>query len=426
MEEKYYAYWLNHLSGIGNKSIANLMKVMGTAKKIYHAKEAELAMVLRPKQLETLKMVRKQWRLVEEYEKLERLGICFTYIGDGNYPKRLQHIPDVPYGIYYKGLLPRDELPAVAIIGARDCSQYGSYVAAELGKYLGERGVQVISGMARGIDGISQQAALEAGGISFGVLGCGVDVCYPASNREIYDSLLRKGGVLSLCPSGTMPAAQNFPPRNRIVSGLADAVVVIEARNKSGTLITVDMALEQGKEVYVMPGRVTDRLSDGCNRLLKQGAAVFLSPEEFYRELCELRERYQQADKGEPRPLEGGSRALKEEKRVLENVQKFRENAQKRVMISKNEYLVEDMDKMGTPVQTMQLVKDRILELPVELQAIYKQLELLPKSVEDIQKGLTEKLSTTKINTGLMRLCLERYAKQVSPGQFCIRQGEKQ
>lgn len=187
---------------------------------------------------------------------------------------------------FYRGKLPDENEPAVAVIGARECSEYGRYVAEELGQYLGRAGIQVISGMARGIDGISQQAALSAGGTSYGVLGCGVDICYPAQNRRLYEELLEKGGLLSTYAPGTKPLPQHFPPRNRIVSGLSDALIVIEARQKSGTLITVDMALEQGRDVYVVPGRLTDRLSDGCNHLLTQGAGVFLSPESFAEDFC--------------------------------------------------------------------------------------------------------------------------------------------
>ena len=171
-------------------------------------------------------------------------GIRVVERGERDYPARLLEIPDPPERLYVLGRLPEENLPSVAIIGARECSEYGSYVAARLGECMGRNGIQVISGMARGIDGIGQTAALDAGGSSFAVLGSGVDVCYPARNRRLYERLRERGGVLSEYPPGTPALSRNFPPRNRIVSGLADAVVVVEAREKSGTLITVDMALE--------------------------------------------------------------------------------------------------------------------------------------------------------------------------------------
>ncbi|MCR5281782.1 MAG: DNA-protecting protein DprA, partial [Lachnospiraceae bacterium] len=137
-----------------------------------------------------------------------------------------------------------------------------------------QMGIELISGMAVGIDGIAQRAALEAGGKVTAVLGSGVDVCYPKENRELYETLQQKGRIISEYIPGTEPVAGNFPLRNRIISGLADAVIVVEAKERSGTMITVDMALEQGREVYIIPGRLTDPLSAGCNRLISQGAEI--------------------------------------------------------------------------------------------------------------------------------------------------------
>ena len=204
---------------------------------------------------------------------------------DREYPRRLLEIPQAPKQLYVRGKLPEEGVPSVAVIGARDCSYYGQEVAKRLGRLFGENGIQVISGMARGIDGIGQQAALQAGGSSFAVLGCGADICYPRQNQDLYDRLCKQGGVISEYEWGTPPRAGYFPPRNRIVSGLADAVIVVEARKKSGTLITVDMALEQGKEVYAVPGRLVDDLSSGCNYLIKNGAGILLDMEEFMEEL---------------------------------------------------------------------------------------------------------------------------------------------
>ena len=156
------------------------------------------------------------------------------------------------------------------------CSDYGRFMAREFGKGLALAGVQVISGMARGVDGISQKAAIEADGKSYGILGCGVDICYPEENRDVYERICQKGGLISEYHPGTDPRPNLFPMRNRIISALSDIVLVVEARQKSGTQITVDQALEQGKEVLAVPGRVTDRLSDGCNFLISQGAGVAL------------------------------------------------------------------------------------------------------------------------------------------------------
>lgn len=158
-------------------------------------------------------------------------------------------------------------------------------MARHFAEKMAQNGVAVISGLARGIDGIAQRAAMEAGGESFGVLGCGADICYPKSNETLYRMCMERGGILSTYLPGTPPTPNLFPPRNRIISGLSDGILIIEAREKSGTIITADLALEQGKDVFVIPGRVTDRLSDGCNSLIRQGASLIQSPEQLLEEL---------------------------------------------------------------------------------------------------------------------------------------------
>ena len=172
----------------------------------------------------------------------------------------------------------------VAIVGARECSPYGESMARRFAKSLASVGIQVVSGMARGVDSAGQSGALEGGGESFAILGCGVDICYPREAIGLYMDLQENGGVISEFPIGTKPLPQHFPARNRIISGLADAVLVIEAKEKSGSLITADMALEQGKDVYALPGPINSKLSRGCNLLIKQGADLLLSPEELLEE----------------------------------------------------------------------------------------------------------------------------------------------
>ncbi len=283
-----YLLWLDQIEGLGAGAKRNLLSAFGSASDVYRGSEKLLSMILEEKKLGLFLKARKELDAEALYRYALQEKISFVCDSDDLFPDKLRQIPDPPFGLYYKGKLPQEEIPSVAVIGARECSAYGEYVAKELGKLLGECGVQVISGMAKGIDGISQQAAMDAGGVSFGILGCGVDICYPKSNRCLYESLIEKGGILSTYPPGTQPQSRLFPPRNRIVSGLADVLVVIEARQKSGTYITVEMALEQGKEIYAVPGRVTDRLSDGCNKMIKDGAHVFLSPKDFLLDLQEL------------------------------------------------------------------------------------------------------------------------------------------
>jgi DNA processing protein len=214
---------------------------------------------------------------------------------DALYPEKLRQIRNAPKRLYVRGMLPQKGEPCVAIIGARRCSDYGKKMAQIFAAELAGAGIQIISGMALGVDGIAQTAALAAGGRSCAVLGCGTDICYPNENRELYERLLLRGGILSEYAQGTPPLAVHFPARNRIISALADLIIVVEAKEKSGTLITVDFALEQGKEVYALPGRTTDELSKGCNRLLSQGAGIALSPQDILtalgRKVCCSREK---------------------------------------------------------------------------------------------------------------------------------------
>ncbi len=254
-------------------------------KSIYHMTKKQGEGILNGKQWESLQNTKKNWDLRKEYEKLTEKGIGMVCLTDAAYPARLKKIANPPFVLYYLGKLPEEKRLSLAVIGARECSEYGSYMAQAFAKRAALEGVNIISGMARGIDGIGQRAALESGGQTYAVLGCGVDICYPYENRKLYENIKETGGILSPYPPGMKPAKTMFPYRNEIVAGLSDAVLVVEARQKSGTLITVDMALEQGKDVYAVPGRLTDRLSDGCNYLIRQGAGIALTPEDVLMEM---------------------------------------------------------------------------------------------------------------------------------------------
>ena len=213
----------------------------------------------------------------EYFENNIRMEISWTTILRDDYPDKLLNLPDPPIIIYYKGHLPLRLLPSVAVIGARECSEYGEEAAKLIAGELAERGVQIISGMARGIDGIAQKSAIDAKGNTYGILGSGPDIIYPRENNWLYWRIISHGGILSEYPPGTKPDKYRFPERNSIISGLADVVLVVEARKKSGTYITVNQALEQGKEVFAVPGRINDALSEGCNELIATGAGVAYS-----------------------------------------------------------------------------------------------------------------------------------------------------
>ena len=291
-----YDLWLNQIPGIGSSTILQLKAALGGspdfARILYEMSPGERRdLVCRiPERGRGTGMAARITRLLNDpanpdpqilEEQLKQRGIRFLTMDDAEYPRRLFRIGDPPFGLYCLGRLPSDFRPSVGIVGTRMASPYGQDQARRFGRELASCGVQIISGMARGVDGIAGRGALDAGGESFAVLGCGVDICYPHENLDLYSALSERGGVLSEYPPGTQPQARLFPPRNRIISGLSDIVLVIEAKERSGTLITVDRALEYGIDVFALPGRVSDRGSAGCNQLIRQGAGIATCPEDI-------------------------------------------------------------------------------------------------------------------------------------------------
>ena len=202
------------------------------------------------------------------------------------YPEKLNNYPKMPEILFVKGRLPDRKKPSIAIVGARACSTYGRIQAFRYAKVLSSAGVQIISGMAYGIDAEAHKGALEGGTATYAVLAGGVDICYPAGNKALYERILREGGgIISEQPPGMRARNYFFPARNRIISGLADMVLIVEAREKSGSLITAQWALDQGKTVYAIPGPVNEELSIVCHKLIYDGAGIAYSPEILLREL---------------------------------------------------------------------------------------------------------------------------------------------
>lgn len=285
-----YKYWLAcTVEQLGSARLRRLYDTYRTAETLWQFDKQRWIKEtgIREETAEYLTESRRNYAWEERCAQLEQQKIRLVTLEDEAYPKRLRNLPDAPYALFYKGRLP-GEAPAAAVVGARACTEYGREIAGKTGELLAMSGADVISGMAKGVDSAGHYGALRGGGATYAVLGCGVDVCYPASGRALYQKLLVQGGIISEYPPQTPPLPMHFPMRNRIISGLSDAVAVIEAKRKSGSLITADMALEQGREVYAVPGRIDDVLSEGCNRLIEQGAGVLLSPEEFVKELLSL------------------------------------------------------------------------------------------------------------------------------------------
>ncbi len=278
-----YEFWLASLTKINSRKRLQARKLVNCGEEIFRADEKTLSSmhIFSEKEIQWIIRSRNQQGIEEAWKRFQKSGIDFVpYICEA-YPERLRHIYQPPYALYIKGN-PPDTSRSVGIVGARMCSEYGRGIAKMLGKKLAEHQVQVISGMALGIDSASHAGALSAGGRTFAVLGCGCDICYPKNSAHIYWNIPENGGgIVSEYPPGTEPKPFHFPERNRIISALSDVVIVVEAREKSGSLITADFALEQGKDVYAVPGRFDDTLSRGCNRLIAQGAGILYDLDDF-------------------------------------------------------------------------------------------------------------------------------------------------
>lgn len=288
MTKRQYEYWMAAVLKLSAQKKIRLREMCGSAEAVYNIEERVLrqSTFLNKEEQDAVLLAQQYQNTEREYEELQKQRIHLIALPQEQYPKRLKSIPDPPYALYVKGNLPDEQCRSIAMVGARNCTAYGEMSAHTFAEKLAEYGVQIISGMAKGIDGYSQRGALDAGGRTFAVLGCGVDICYPRSHIGLYTDILeRGGGILSEFPPGTQPLPWHFPLRNRIISGLSDAVLVMEARVRSGSLITADMALEQGKDVYALPGPITSALSQGCNQLIQQGAGVLLSPEMLLEEM---------------------------------------------------------------------------------------------------------------------------------------------
>lgn len=283
MENKDALLWFCCLEQISQEKKQKLMAYFCTAEHIFQADKKELLQtgILSEKEWNFLLSNRNQEAVQQCKHRLAHLGISFCGRDEKTYPHQFLQVYHPPLGIFYKGTLPESRAASIAIVGARACSNYGKEQAYRFAQVLAEAGVQIISGLARGIDSFAHCGALYAKGATFAVLGCGVDVVYPPEHERIYGEILQKGGILSEYPPGTMPYRWNFPQRNRLISGLSQGVLVIEARKQSGSLITADLALEQGKDVFALPGKAGDMLSVGTNRLIKQGAELVDDPQDI-------------------------------------------------------------------------------------------------------------------------------------------------
>ncbi len=271
-----YWVWLGTLPGVGSRTKLRLLEHFSSPEALYYADREELLLTaavdkVQAQCFENRSLDRAEAVLAE----CARLGQFIVTLEDTTYPARLRDIFDPPLLLYGKGSMPIfDDEVAIAVVGTRSCTAYGIDVAAQLGYELSKQGALLLSGMAKGIDTAAMQGALRAGGFTAGLLGGGVDVIYPAENRRLFEDVAATGVLLSEYPPGTEPKARHFPQRNRILSGLSLATVVVEAPERSGALITAGTALEQGREVFAVPGAINAPGSRGCNALIRDGAGL--------------------------------------------------------------------------------------------------------------------------------------------------------
>lgn len=278
MNDKRYWVGFNLVKGIGAVRLQALCNHFGDLALAWQAPaDALQAAGLSPKLAERVAQVRAGVDLDKYLTKVMAQGIEILTWDDELYPPRLKEIDQPPPVLYVRGALTTEDSWAVAVVGTRRVSAYGRQVAEEIASFLAANGVTVVSGLARGVDAIAHQSALKAGGRTIAVLGCGVDRIYPPEHVQLAEKMMASGALISDYAPGTPPDASNFPPRNRIISGLSMATVVVEAGETSGALITAQFAIDQGREVFAVPGNILAPQSKGTNRLIAQGARPMLS-----------------------------------------------------------------------------------------------------------------------------------------------------
>ena len=276
MEERYWWIGLNCVPGVGSITSKRLIEAFGTPKHVFSASQGELQSVdgVGGELARRIATFPVEEVLEREVAAVERAGITLCTLHDEDYPPQLATLYDPPPVLYVRGALMASDALAIAVVGSRRPTAYGRSMAERLAGELASLGFTVVSGLARGIDGLAHQAALSAGGRTLAVYGNGIDLIFPSEHRSLADAIAERGALISEFPMGTPPVAHNFPRRNRIIAGLALGTVVVEAAAKSGSLITARCAMEQGREVFAVPGQVITGNSRGAHRLIKQGATL--------------------------------------------------------------------------------------------------------------------------------------------------------
>lgn len=359
MEQEIYKYWLGS-SNLNSKKVMALLNYFGNPKDAFYASDKVLEDMKKSSISNGIKFSNRDMEMLINSRNLDELrnklhylhthGIDYITIVDDSYPDKLRHIYDPPFLLYIKGNPIQNHKKHIAVIGARECSPYGKEIAKYLAGAIAREGIVIISGLARGVDSYAHMGATSVGGSTYAVLGSGIDICYPAENIELYMEIQQKGTIISEYEPGIKPLSYHFPMRNRIISALSDGILVIEAREKSGSLITVDMGLDQGKNIYAVLGRITDKLSTGCNNLIKMGAKVVTSPSDILEDFIDY---YSDSGYIEQQPVNN----LNEEEKIVYELINFTPK-----------HIMEISELSGIPI-------DKIMEhlLSLELKNLIKQ-----------------------------------------------------
>jgi DNA processing protein len=314
-EDLFYWLALNFVPGVGAIFIKRLLDRFQTPEAVFQASMKELLEVegLGVKVASEIRKGPSEQAVKNELSSLEKSGGRIITLEDEAYPPRLRDIYDPPALLYLKGELKKEDELAVSIVGSRKTTPYGRWITEKISQTLVRYGVTIVSGMARGVDSVAHWGAISGGGRTLAVLGCGVDVVYPPENRNLFSKIIEQGAVLSEFPMGSPPEGGHFPKRNRIISGLSMGVVVVEAGPDSGSLITANFALEQGREVFAIPGNVGAGGSRGTNRLIKDGAKLVESSEDILEEILpQWKREKERIEEVKPRGPE-----LSEEEKIL-------------------------------------------------------------------------------------------------------------
>ncbi len=336
---------LKAIPGVTNNLYKRLIEEFGSPEEVLKAEEKDLARVPEIRRDVVRAILGKRVDVAKELELIKKHSIDIITLNDESYPESLKAIYDPPPLLYVKGKIKRKDKNAIAIVGSRRATTYGRLTAQRFSSQLAAQGITIVSGMARGIDSEAHKGALAVGGRTIAVLGCGIDVVYPPENRALEEKIASSGAVITEFSFGTRPFTGNFPKRNRIISGLSIGVVIVEAAQRSGALITARLALEQGREVFAVPGSTTSPYSKGTHNLIKEGAKLVENIDDILEELeplIEIRKQKGKEIKGFPRPL------LSREEEVIYNlitqepkhidllIQKSRLSAQRAIVVLTN------------------------------------------------------------------------------------------